>query len=65
MDYYDFMNSKTLFVKVRKDPVMRARLPVSVHVNYHPEKEQRLVALLKFYVDGDKKALDPFPDGSF
>ncbi|GJP67302.1 hypothetical protein CLOP_g24135 [Closterium sp. NIES-67] len=65
MDYFKFMNSKVLFKQVRKEPGRFAGFtPVSVHVNYHPEKEARLVALIDYYVNGNKGALDPFPDGS-
>lgn len=35
-----------------------------VHVNYHPEKAERLEAVFRYYVEGDKKALESFPDGS-
>lgn len=64
MDIYKFMNSKTMFKHVRKDPRKRDKRPVMVHVNYHPDKWERMKALLKFYDDGDKRALDQFPDGS-
>lgn len=64
MDYYKFMNSKVLFKEVRKQPRFAGHLPVTVHVNYHPEKEARLVALIDYYVNGNKAALDRFPDGS-
>ncbi|CAI5506065.1 unnamed protein product [Closterium sp. Naga37s-1] len=65
MDYFKFMNSKVLFKQVRKEPGRFAGFtPVSVHVNYHPEKEARLVALIDYYANGNKAALDPFPDGS-
>ena len=35
-----------------------------IHVNYHPDKWDRMKALMRYYFDGDKKALDKFPDGS-
>lgn len=47
MNYLCFQNSKLLWRYVREDadfyPTMR---PVSVHVNYHPEKPNRMVDLL-------------------
>ena len=39
-------------------------MPVMIHVNYHPDKYERMVAIIKRYVDGDNRALDPFPGGS-
>lgn len=39
-------------------------LPVMVHVNYHPDKFQRLQSVIKRYVDGDMHALDSYPIGS-
>lgn len=64
MDYMDFMNSKTLFTIVRKDEALRRHQPVTIHVNYHPDKHPRMLAVVKRYVDGDMQALDSFPDGS-
>ena len=64
MDYMQFMNSKTLFMVVRKDPVLASQMPVTVHVNYHPDKHPRMLAVVQKYVHGDVHALDKFPDGS-
>ncbi|WOK95630.1 hypothetical protein Cni_G04337 [Canna indica] len=64
MDIYLFMNSKVLFKTVRKDAHLRRLKPVIVHVNYHPEKFERMKAVVDFYVNGKQDALDPFPDGS-
>uniref|UniRef100_A0A6M2F228 Glycosyltransferase n=1 Tax=Populus davidiana TaxID=266767 RepID=A0A6M2F228_9ROSI len=64
MDIFLFMNSKVLFKTVRKDPALKKLKPVIVHVNYHPDKLRRMQAVVDFYVDGKKDALDPFPDGS-
>ena len=60
-----FMNSKTLFVVARHDKKrMRNLKPAMVHVNYHPDKWERMKAIWAYFVDGKKKALDAFPDGS-
>ena len=64
MDYYKFMNSKVLFRQVRKDGRFSTHVPVTIHVNYHPDKYQRMLAIIEYYVKGDKAALNPFPDGS-
>eukprot|EP00850_Spirogloea_muscicola_P003335 SM000013S26504 [mRNA] locus=s13:732831:733796:- [translate_table: standard] len=64
MDYYLFMNSKVLFKEVRKDPRFANHVPVTIHVNYHPEKHERMLAIIKYYVNKDLSALDAFPDGS-
>jgi arabinosyltransferase len=64
MDIYLFMNSKVLFKTVRKDPQLRKLKPVIVHLNYHPDKSDRMRAVIEFYVNGKQNALDHFPDGS-
>lgn len=64
MDIYMFMNSKVLFKTVRKDDKLKKLKPIIVHVNYHPDKLRRMKAVVEFYVDGKKNALDTFPDGS-
>ncbi|KAM7280150.1 hypothetical protein ACFE04_007284 [Oxalis oulophora] len=64
MDIYMFMNSKVLFKTVRKDDKLKKLKPVIVHVNYHPDKYPRMLAVVEFYVNGKQNALDPFPDGS-
>lgn len=64
MDMYLFMNSKVLFKTVRKDAKLKKLKPVIVHVNYHPNKLERMNAVVEFYVNGKQDALDSFPDGS-
>jgi len=49
---------------VRHDSRYDDHVPVTVHVNYHPDKHPRMLAIVKRYVDGDTKALTPFPSGS-
>ena len=62
MDYMSFMNSKTLFTIVRKDQAMHQHKPVTLHVNFHPDKHPRMLAIVQRYVHGDLKALDGFSD---
>lgn len=64
MDFYLFMNSKVLFKTVRKDANLKKLKPVVVHVNYHPDKFPRMLAIVEFYVNGKQDALDGFPVGS-
>lgn len=64
MDIYLFMNSKVLFKTVRKDATLKKIKPVIVHVNYHPDKYPRMLAVVEFYLNGKQDALDHFPDGS-
>ena len=37
---------------------------VMAQVNCHPDKHERMKAIVERYVNGNLKALDPFPDGS-
>ncbi|GER37589.1 nucleotide-diphospho-sugar transferase family protein [Striga asiatica] len=64
MDLYLFMNSKVLFKVVRKDYGLRKIVPVVVHLNYHLDKIARMKAVIDFYVNGKRDALDLFSDGS-
>ncbi|KAJ1291662.1 hypothetical protein BS78_02G333200 [Paspalum vaginatum] len=64
MDIYLFMNSKVLFKTVRKDAHLQKLKPVIVHLNYHPDKSDRMKAVIDFYVNGKQNALEHFPDGS-
>lgn len=64
MDMYLFMNSKVLFKTVRKDAKLKKLKPVVVHANYHPDKLDRMKAVVEFYLNGKQDALDSFPDGS-
>lgn len=65
MDIHKFMNSKVLFKYVRHNAAqMKDITPAMIHVNYHPDKFERMQAIVKYYFNGDEDALDPFPDGS-
>ena len=39
-------------------------LPVMVHVNYHPDKLDRMKGVVRYFLGGDREALEGFPDGS-
>eukprot|EP00882_Tetradesmus_deserticola_P004912 GHRQ01005175.1.p1 GENE.GHRQ01005175.1~~GHRQ01005175.1.p1 ORF type:complete len:388 (+),score=152.53 GHRQ01005175.1:322-1485(+) len=64
MSIYKFMNSKVLFKDVRHRPAGSSAMPVMVHINYHPDKHDRMKAVFKYYLDNDSNALAPFPGGS-
>lgn len=65
MDYYKFMNSKVLFKHLRHNAeLFKSTKPVMVHVNYHPDKFERMKAVWANYIEGDDNALERFPDGS-
>lgn len=65
LDRFLFMNSKTLFVYLRKDAQLYADvMPVMVHVNYHNDKWRRFMAVEQRYVHGVADALDALPDAS-
>jgi|TARA_B100001142_G_scaffold255254_2_gene256441 hypothetical protein len=63
MNYVCFENTKYLFRYMRYDKQLydgaagRSVRPVSVHVNYHPEKPQRMVTLIDQYIKGERDAI--------
>ncbi|KAG2497784.1 hypothetical protein HYH03_004056 [Edaphochlamys debaryana] len=64
MNIDKFLNSKRLFRTIRYEPQYANHMPVMVHVNYHPDKFQRMQSIWAKYVEGDKTALDKYPVGS-
>lgn len=64
MEREKFMNSRVLFKQVRKLPKGSQPRPVMVHMNYHPDKTDRMKGAIKYYLEGQKDALDAFPGGS-
>mmetsp|Transcript_25988 Transcript_25988/g.82371 ORF Transcript_25988/g.82371 Transcript_25988/m.82371 type:complete len:282 (+) Transcript_25988:1927-2772(+) len=66
MNYMCFLNTKFLFRYMRKDPQLIDRgshVPVSCHVNYHPEKEARMLSIKAFYLSKDDRALGRWNGG--
>ncbi|KAG2259434.1 hypothetical protein Bca52824_078728 [Brassica carinata] len=54
-------SSKVLFKTLRKSEELKKKVkPVIVHVNYHPDKLNRMQAVVEFYVNGKQDALDSF-----
>ena len=65
MNIDEFVNSKYFFKFARHDmEEFEEWQPVMIHVNYHPDKFERMKVLWAYYVDGERGALDQFPDGS-
>ncbi|KXZ46748.1 hypothetical protein GPECTOR_41g713 [Gonium pectorale] len=65
MEIDKFMNSKRLFKDIRHRPKgQQPPLPVMVHINYHPDKHERMKAVIDWYTNKNEHALDPFPGGS-
>ena len=58
------MNSKTLFKQVRHQPRSQQPKAVMIHCNFHPNKSERMAAIIKYYLENDDEALKPFPGGS-
>eukprot|EP00898_Chlorokybus_atmophyticus_P001143 jgi/Chlat1/2029/Chrsp159S02332 len=61
MDITRFTNSRVMFKTLR---YQEHTTPVMVHMNYHPDKHERMKGVWRRYIDGDAHALDSFPDGS-
>jgi len=59
-----FMNSKRLFKTVRHLPRSQQPKPAMIHMNYHPDKHERMKAAAKYYFQGDASDLMRFPGGS-
>lgn len=69
LPYFIFQNSKTFFTIVRhnKGLLDKAANEMSmIHVNYHPDKAERLRAMWNYFVEGKKDAISlaKFPNGS-
>uniref|UniRef100_A0A383W2G0 Nucleotide-diphospho-sugar transferase domain-containing protein n=1 Tax=Tetradesmus obliquus TaxID=3088 RepID=A0A383W2G0_TETOB len=64
MSIYKFMNSKVLFKDIRHRAAGTTAMPVMVHINYHPDKHERMKAVFAYYLDKDMNALKAFPGGS-
>lgn len=58
-----FLNTKVLFRYVRTHAAFHRHRPVSAHVNYHPEKEMRMIDISKLYHGREPRALDRWNSG--
>ena len=66
MHYLCWMNTKVLFKYMRYDAALALpsdHLPVSIHINYHPEKEQRMRSVVAYYFEAQRGALDAWNGG--
>mmetsp|Transcript_41612 Transcript_41612/g.69529 ORF Transcript_41612/g.69529 Transcript_41612/m.69529 type:complete len:430 (+) Transcript_41612:191-1480(+) len=67
MDYLLFANSKTFFRSERAKffPGVRATTkPLMIHMNYHPDKHNRMLCIMERYFDNRADACDTLPQGS-
>lgn len=67
MEREKFMNSKVLFKEFRYRPhaeMLGENKPVMIHMNYHPNKVERMKGAIDFFLKGDSTALARFPGGS-
>ena len=64
MSYLCYLNSKTFFRFVRDDvELLNGYRPLSMHVNYHPEKSQRMMDLYAFYYQHEPKGIHRWNSG--
>ena len=68
MDYMQWVNSKVFFFSERRaffpgKPTPPEKLPVMVHMNYHPDKHKRMLCVWARYVEARHDACDGFPPG--
>uniref|UniRef100_A0A7S3EV24 Nucleotide-diphospho-sugar transferase domain-containing protein n=1 Tax=Haptolina ericina TaxID=156174 RepID=A0A7S3EV24_9EUKA len=58
MNYFCNLNSKTFFRFFREDAsLLHGYKPLSLHINYHPEKLQRMQDVFAFYFKGVEKGI--------
>jgi len=58
MSYFCNMNSKTFFRFFREDKeLLHGYKPLSLHINYHPEKLQRMQDVFAFYFEGRESGI--------
>ena len=61
VDFRTFVNSKTFFRYMRKEAGFKDRPPpCMIHLNYHPDKFERLKAIEAYYIGRQMGALDQF-----
>ena len=64
MDMNFFLSSKLVFKQLRSEGRLSALSPVAVHINFHRDRLARLNAVIAYFVDRDRHALDSLPDAS-
>ena len=55
---------KVFFKKWRHKPKGERSKPVMVHINYHPDKVERMIGIIEFHKTGNENAIMKFPGGS-
>lgn len=62
-----FANSKFVFKDLRRTGGAwrtSEKTPALIHVNFHPDKWDRMKSIVEMYVNGKADALDKYPVGS-
>lgn len=68
-DLWSLMVTACSFVQVffktwRHMPKTQRHQPVMVHINYHPNKEERMMGIIEYFASGKDDAIMRFPGGS-
>ncbi|KAK9826526.1 hypothetical protein WJX74_000302 [Apatococcus lobatus] len=60
LDYMDFINSGTLFSRVKGNPLLETHPPIMIHLSCHADKLPRMHAIINHYINHDSNALSEF-----
>jgi arabinosyltransferase len=55
---------QVFFKKWRHTPQKERKKPVMVHINYHPNKVERMHGIIEYYKTGNEHWIMQFPGGS-
>jgi hypothetical protein len=56
--------AQVFFKKWRHMPEQSRPKPVMVHINYHPDKAERMKSIIEYFDTGKKEAIMKWPGGS-
>jgi arabinosyltransferase len=55
---------QVFFKQWRHKPKSKRSNPVMVHINYHPNKVERMHGIIEYFKTGKEQAIMQFPGGS-
>jgi arabinosyltransferase len=55
---------QVFFKKWRQKPKSERKKPVMVHINYHPNKVERMQGIIEYFKTGNEQAIMKFTGGS-